>query len=605
VSSVRSAPWGVVESNLVAPPVSRRSADVLSRFTVREHGVWFWVALGVAAAVAEFGALVPVIFGREEPVPGSEVVFRTIGGSFAACGLIAWRRRPDSRSGPLMTAAGFCFFLFPLLSQIDAPAALTLGMLVNDYWTIPFVALLLTFVTGGRLQSRVDTAVVWLFVIPLVFGQVVWLLFLEQEGNILMAFPNEDIENTIDKVQRSLVLLGCVATCAVVLARWRAASRPRRRALLPSVAGCVALFLFASVLANDLVGTGTRSELHLWFTIASLVLVPAAFLAGLLRSRLARGGLADLFRTMRTMRGPELQAALARTMGDPELVVARPTPGGGYVDARGAAVTLPTEGTDRRIVPVERDGHQIAALVYDASLDDDPELVEAVSAAAAIAIENEQLHAESDARLAELQASRERIVTAGDTERRRLERNLHDGAQQRLVALAMQLRLLQGQIRENPSSAEALVTTASDELALSLEELRELARGLHPAVLDHGLEAALDSLASRSPVPATVSYEADADLPQPVELAAYFVASEALTNVAKYACATVAQVRVTREGPRLVVEVADDGVGGADASGGSGLRGLADRVDALDGRLMVVSPPGAGTSVRAELPCAS
>jgi signal transduction histidine kinase len=124
-------------------------------------------------------------------------------------------------------------------------------------------------------------------------------------------------------------------------------------------------------------------------------------------------------------------------------------------------------------------------------------------------------------------------------------------------------------------------------------------------VLDHGLEAALDALASRSPVPATVSYEADADLPQPVELAAYFVASEALTNVAKYACATVAQVRVTREGPRLVVEVADDGIGGADASGGSGLRGLADRVDALDGRLMVVSPPGAGTSVRAELPCAS
>ncbi len=606
MSSVRSAPWGVVESDLVAAPVNRRSAQVLGRFTARRHRPWFWITLWVAAAVAEFGALVPVIFGRDPPVPGWEIVYRMIGGSFAACGLIAWRRRPDSRSGLLMTAAGFCFFLFPLLSQIDAPAAVTLSMVVDDLWTIPFVALLLTYVTGGRLASRLDRGLVWLFVVPLLILEVIWLTFLEQEGNILTAFPDEGIANVIDKGQRSLVLVGCLGTAAVIAVRWRAASPPRRRALLPSVAGCVPLLLFASLLANDLVGTGIRGEWHFRITIASLLLVPAAFLAGLLRSRLARGGLADLFRTMRTMRGPELQAALARTMGDPELVVARPGPtASGYVDARGAAVTLPTEGTDRRIVPVERDGHQIAALVYDASLDDDPELVEAVSAAAAIAIENEQLHAESEGRLAELQASRERIVTAGDTERRRLERNLHDGAQQRLVALAMQLRLLQGQIRENPSSAEALVTTASDELALSLEELRELARGLHPAVLDHGLEAALDSLASRSPVPATVSYEADADPPQRVELAAYFVASEALTNVAKYACATVAQVRVTREGPRLVVEVADDGVGGAEPSGGSGLRGLADRVDALDGRLIVVSPPGAGTSVRAELPCGS
>jgi signal transduction histidine kinase len=268
-------------------------------------------------------------------------------------------------------------------------------------------------------------------------------------------------------------------------------------------------------------------------------------------------------------------------------------------------VALPTAPGERRIVPVERDGTPIAAIVYDASLDDDPALVEAVSAAAAIALENEQLHAESEARLAELQASRERLVTAGDTERRRLERNLHDGAQQRLVALSMQLRLLQDRIRDDPSTAEAIVTTASDELARSLAELRELARGLHPAILDHGLEAALESLASRSPVPTTVSYEGDGAPPQPVALAAYFVASEALTNVAKYAHATVAEVRVTRSGSTLVVEVADDGAGGADPAGGSGLRGLADRVEALDGRLTVVSPPGRGTSVRVELPCGS
>jgi len=604
--SAQLTPWGTVGSELVAPPVSRRSAHLLSRFAVRDRRAGFWVALWLAAAATEFGVLVPVIFGSAGARPGYDLVFRLIGGSFAACGLIAWRRRPDSQIGLLMTLAGFGFFVSPLAVQIDAPASQTLAMFFSDIWTIPFVALLLTYVTGGRVQSAVDRLLVWVFVASLVGLQFLWMLFLELEGNVLVAFPDEGIANVIDKTQRSLTLIGCLGTFVVVAARWRAASPARRRALLPSIAGGAALLLFASLLANDLIGTGTRSDLHLWFAITSLLLVPAAFLAGLTRSRLARGGLAELFRALRTMRGAELQAALAKTMGDPGLVVARRIPGRQvYLDADGAPVALPTTPGDRRIVPVERDGRQIAAIVYDASLDDDPELVEAVSAAAAIALENEQLHAESEGRLAELVASRERIVTAGDTERRRLERNLHDGAQQRLVALSMQLRLLRGRIREDPSTAEALVTTASDELALSLDELRELARGLHPAILDHGLEAALESLASRSPVPTTLSYVANGGLAQPVELAAYFVASEALTNVAKHAGATVAQVRVAREGQRLVVEVADDGVGGADAAGGSGLRGLADRVDALDGRLLVVSPPGEGTSVRAELPCAS
>jgi signal transduction histidine kinase len=259
---------------------------------------------------------------------------------------------------------------------------------------------------------------------------------------------------------------------------------------------------------------------------------------------------------------------------------------------------------DRSTATVESDGTELAALVYDASLDDDPELVEAVRAAAGMALENERLQAEAHSRLAEVQASRERIVAASDAERRRLERNLHDGAQQRLVALSLQLRLLEGRVGDDPS-ARALVSTASSQLAESLAELRELARGIHPAVLNHGLAAALDSLAARSPVPTTVAYETDDALAEPVELAAYFVASEALTNVAKYAHATTASVRVSRQGRNAVIEIADDGVGGADKAGGSGLRGLADRVEALDGRLSVISPPGAGTTVTAELPCES
>jgi signal transduction histidine kinase len=351
--------------------------------------------------------------------------------------------------------------------------------------------------------------------------------------------------------------------------------------------------------------SGTRSQTLLWIAACSLVTVPLAFLAGLLRSRLARGGLTELFLGLGAMRGEDLRAALAKTLGDPGLTVAYRQPDGeSYADASGAPVMLPPPGADRTVMPIESGEHEVAALVYDASLDDDPELVEAVRAAAAIALENERLHAESHARLQELKASRERIVSAGDAERRRLERDLHDGAQQRLVAIALQLRLLKNRVADDPSANE-LVATASEELAQSLAELRELARGIHPAVLEHGLAAALDSLANRSTVATTLFYEPEGRLPESVELAAYFVASEALANVSKYAQAERATIRVWRAGSMAGVEITDDGIGGADFSRGTGLRGLADRVEALDGELRVTSPPGAGTTVTARLPCAS
>jgi signal transduction histidine kinase len=228
-----------------------------------------------------------------------------------------------------------------------------------------------------------------------------------------------------------------------------------------------------------------------------------------------------------------------------------------------------------------------------------------VGGATAIALENQQLHAEAENRLAEVRASRERVISAGDAERRRIERNLHDGAQQRLVTLALQLSLIGRRIRDDPSDAERLVTSASDELALSLEELRELARGIHPAALDQGLDVALDALARRSDVPTTVSYEPGPRLPEPVAFAAYFVASEALANVVKYAEASATAVSLRRTATGVVIAITDDGLGGADPARGSGLRGLADRVEALDGRLTVSSPPGAGTVVTAVMPCRS
>jgi signal transduction histidine kinase len=588
---------------------TRASADggrsLPSRFTAPGRSTGFWVWLWALAIAAEFGALLPVIFGTAAEITGPDVVYRLVGGSFAALGLVAWYRRPDSLSGALMTATGFGLLVSLLLKQVESGVTLTLGEVTEDIWTPFFIALVLSFVTGGRLTSGVDRFIVaWVFVVVFVID-VFSMLFVEQAGNVLLLFPSEALYGVVDTTQRVMLIVIALAVTAIIAGRWRAASPPRRRALLPSVAGAACMLMFVWLLATDLV-RGPRSQLMIMVAYCFMLVVPAAFLAGLLRSRLARGGLAELFRELGGMRGEALQAGLRRTLGDPTLVLAYRSPGAtGYADGDGNRVLVPPVTGDRASAPIEREGREVAAIVYDASLDDDPEMVEAVRAAATMALENERLLAESEARLAEVQASRQRIVAAGDAERRRLERDLHDGAQQRLVALSMQLRMLRSDIRRDPAQAEQRVAAASDELAHSLEELRELARGIHPATLDHGLASALQSLASRSTVATSVSCDAPAHVPRDVELALYFVACESLANVGKYAGATTASVRLSRTVAGVAIEIADDGVGGADAANGSGLHGLADRVEALNGSLRVTSPSGAGTVIHAELPCAS
>jgi signal transduction histidine kinase len=601
---IRLRPLVAGASELVARPVARGRVQGLTRLTAPTRSPWFWTALWVAAAAASFVALIPMLFGRGPPAPGYEVIHTLSGVSFAACGLIAWRRRPDSAVGPLLTAAGFGVLAGPILAQVDSPPAFTLLVLVGELWILAFVTLILTFVTGGRLATTVDLVLVGAFFAGLFVLQFALMLFLEHDDNLLLVLPDAGIASALEKVQRVVLSIASLAVAVVVAERWRAAAAPRRRALLPSVAGSLCGLLYAAWLTSLVVESPVVPLV--WILNAALLTVPAALLWGLLRSRLARGGLADLFRELGTLRGVRLEEGLARVLGDRGLVLAYRVPGErSYIDGRGRPVELPAPGGDRAVAPVERDGRELAMLVYDASLDDDPELVEAVAATAAITLDDARLQAESEDRLAELRASRERIVAAGDAERRRLERNLHDGAQQRLVSVALQLRVMQNRARADPALAEEL-KSAGDELSQSLEELRELARGIHPAVLNHGLEAALTSLASRASVATTVSFESAERLPEPVELAAYFVASEALANVAKYARATSASVRVSRRRNGVaVIEIADDGVGGADETAGTGLHGLADRVAALDGTLRILSPPGDGTVVTAELPCAS
>jgi signal transduction histidine kinase len=279
---------------------------------------------------------------------------------------------------------------------------------------------------------------------------------------------------------------------------------------------------------------------------------------------------------------------------------------GEFVDADGRAFAVPEDGPVRAVTRLEQDGEPLAVLVHDPTLRDEPKLVEAVAAAARLALQNARLHAEVSAQLAKVKESRSRIVAAADEERRRIERDIHDGAQQRLVALALELRSAQRRLGEDVDpELEGILESAAGELQVAVEELRELAHGIHPGVLvQGGLAAALESLASRSPIPVTVDAIQER-LPPEVEGTAYFVASEALANVVKHAGATKASIRAARANGTVVIEVADDGVGGASTRDGSGLRGLADRVEALGGRLRIESPAGSGTRIVGEIPCAS
>src|SRR5215472_6286443 len=250
-----------------------------------------------------------------------------------------------------------------------------------------------------------------------------------------------------------------------------------------------------------------------------------------------------------------------------------------------------------------RGGEPVAALVYDAALADEPELLEATVAAARLAIDNARLQAEVRAQLEEVRASRARIVRAGDVERQRIERNLHDGAQQRLLALSFALRMAESRA-DSDTELKAALADAANELKEALSELRELAQGLHPAMLTRsGLAAAVRAAARRASVPTELTEAPDERFPPDAEAAAYYVVSEALANAGKHASATRARVSIGRSGGVLRIEVADDGAGGADAAKGSGLTGLADRVAARGGTLSVSSPPGAGTVITAELPC--
>jgi signal transduction histidine kinase len=572
------------------------------------------IALGAAGLVAGIGAFaVAAHTGYEVPhIPNAPLTL-LVGWSLIGSGLLSWRARPDNRLGPAMVVTGFAWFTVVLVDA-DNAFLFTLGLTFEYVSIAGFVYIVLSF-PSGRLQTWLDRVLVGAAVGLVTLIQLARVLFTSSQVDICTACPNNLLEITRDHALANgfmsferLAGIDVVLVALIVLVlRWWRSSPPQRRAVAPVVlAGSATLIALGAMIIDDLSG-GANSRFFNDAFYYAFATVPIAVMFVFLQRRLARAGVAGLVVELgASTSSVELRRALSRALGDPSLELAYWLPTEGrYVDGDGARVAVPEPGSDRSSTVVERDGRRIAVLIHDPALEHNLELVDSVCAAAGLTLENERLTAELRARLVELQASRARLVGATDAERRRIERDLHDGTQQRLVSIAMSLGLLESKLPAGPEEAQPIVQEARTELAAALAELRDLTQGIHPTILvERGLPAALDELCQRSPVPARLQVALDERLPDQVETAAYFLVSEALTNAAKHSHASEVRVNAGLDAGQLVVEVADDGIGGASAGGGSGLRGLADRVEALGGRFTVSSPPGRGTTLRAEVPCA-
>ena len=555
--------------------------------------------IAVVVLVA-FGGSIAVL-AASDIAPVHAVLILWIALSYSASGLVAWWRRPANRIGPLMLLTGSVTLASTLYWSENAVLH-TVGVALDLVVLVLIVHVFLAFPTG-RLRGRFERLVLSIGYVAALGAQLAVML-LDGLGpiQVLAVADQSEIAIAIHVVELVVISLVALIAVGILIARRRAGGRPLRRSfslLIDSFAlglMAIAVLLLVGVLGGPVFPTIQR------ISLAVVGLAPIAFLAAILDARLGRTSVGGLVVELRS-EPADLRTPLARALRDPSLELVYWLPQfGSWADQDGKEVELPSDGV-RAITMIEREGQPVAALVHNPALKDEPELLDAVTAAAAIALENGRLHAELRANLDELRGSRARVIDAGQKERQRLERDLHDGAQQRLVALSLDLGVLESRLRDDPD-ANAILAKARDEVAVSLAELRDVARGLHPAVLSaHGLAVALESLAAHATVPVRLMVDLDGRVAEPVEVAAYYVVSEGLANIGKHAQATSATVDVSRSGRQLVVEVVDDGIGGADTEQGSGLRGLADRVEAIGGRLQVWTPHGRGTRVRAELPC--
>ena len=539
--------------------------------------------------------------------------------SFLVAGLVAWRRRPGNRLGPLMVVTCFALLCRQFRYSGD-PLAFTVFFALGELaWAL--VAHVALAYPTGRVSDRLErwflgfayaVALAFPVAILLAYDGTIGLRYLGSAPgeSLLLVHGNGDVVRVLQDTFGVVAYGGLAVVFIALVARKLLRATPRaRRILAPLLIAAVVAAAWAVLNGLLTFATTPPSVIHdlFWWQVLGLIALPLALLWGLLRERLARVHVGELVVHLETASPGELRDELARTLDDPSVEVAFWLPGRfEYVDADGRHVDVPDTSAFRAVTRIDHGGEPLAVLVHDPSLLEESKLVEAVVAAARLSLQNARLHAEVTAQLEKVKESRSRIVAAADEERRRIERDIHDGAQQRLVALALELKSAQRRLGDDVDpELDALLASAADELQIAVDELRELAHGIHPGVLvQGGLAAALEELAGRSPVPIRVE-ALEERLPPEMEGTAYFVASEALANVVKHSRATKASIRATREDGTLVVEVEDDGIGGAVSRNGSGLRGLADRVEAQGGTLRIESAPGSGTRIVGEIPCGS
>jgi signal transduction histidine kinase len=520
--------------------------------------------------------------------------------ALVAASLVTLERPRWRRSRTLLASAAFAL-LAADLQWASQHVLWTVGFLVEALWVALLVQLVLTF-PEGRPWSRAAPIAIATSYAATLGGQLIGSFVLPDSRDVLSVATQQTIADAIDRAQGFAGVVVALAVLFLVTRRLLVLRGPARRAQAPLLAGA-GITVLTTLLWLVWV-SATDAGIPRLETIARTVslLIPLGVVAGIVWSRLRLPEASNLVVELRTEGRASLRERLARVLGDPTLDVAYRLDDGRYVDAAGRPFELPRD-PNRAITLVTAQGEEVAALVHDPALLDEPALVDSVRATAGLVLENERLAAEVRAQLAEVRASRVRLVAATDAERRRLERNLHDGAQQRLVTLSLTLGLAAS--RGDGFEREVLerAQTAVEE---AIVELREFARGIHPTLLrEEGVEAAVEALARRTPLPVTVEGTVGDRPPDAVELAAYFLVSEALTNVVKHASASEATVRLERQAGTLLVTVADDGIGGARAAADSGLEGLRDRLDALDAKLVIESEPGRGTKITAEIPCGS
>lgn len=492
----------------------------------------------------------------------AQIADTVVGAGLIGASAVAWWRRPSSRVGLLLGITAAAWFAGSL---IDSALYLHRGPLVHLHLAYP----------TGRLHgwpSRVTVAVAYVTAVVYPLARNDWV---------------------------TIAVAGLVAATAAGV--FIPTLGPTRRALLPALgaalafAGVLAFSAFARLAGWDI------SEGVLWAYFAVIASVAVVLVVDLLRGRWAEAVVAGLVVDLSERAGTRgLRGALARAIGDRTLLIGYWNPAEQhYGDNNGHTVDIDGLPPGRSVTPILDDGEPLAVLVHDDAVLVDRDHIGAVAAAARLAVSNMRLQAEAEARIEELAASRRRILAAADTQRVQLARELREGTQTRLTGVA---GLLEQSVKLAPRSLVDEIGQLEDELRLAASELDELAKGIHPKTLvDGGLPAALPALGARAGLPVRVEVEVGR-LPGPVEAALYFVCSEAVTNAAKYSQAAALSIMVNRRAHQVVACISDDGVGGADPQRGSGLRGLADRVETFGGSLEIGSPLGAGTRIQAAIP---